>query len=162
VPEGRCPTCGFWIGDEPDPSALTHGTGLGDQYVVGKVLGAGGFGITYLGWDVHLERRVAIKEYFPREFAARARDTRSVRVRTQNHGEWYAWGMDRFLSEARMLAKVKHENIVEVQRFFQANGTAYLVMPYFDGISLEELLVERHGRLTERASLDMLFPIVSG
>src|ERR1051326_844777 len=99
------------------------------EYRLESVLGAGGFGMTYLGWDVNLEKHVAIKEYLPSELTVRALDGSVVPVNT-DHEYNYKWGLDRFILEARTLAKFSHLNIVRVNRFFEANGTSYMVMDY--------------------------------
>ncbi|MEW6690205.1 MAG: serine/threonine-protein kinase, partial [Pseudomonadota bacterium] len=109
------------------------------EYRVEQVLGAGGFGITYRARDTHLDKDVAIKEYLPGELAMRAPDGRIVPQATQ-HEEGYKWGLDRFLQEARTLAKFSHPHIVRVLRYFEANGTAYMVMDYEKGDPLKTVL----------------------
>ncbi len=105
---------------------LPEGTRL-DHYVIHSVLGSGGFGITYLAKHTLLGRLYAIKEYFPNEFSYR--EGQSVRSRPQNEST-YRWGLDRFLSEARALARFKHPSIVDVISVFEANHTAYMVLNY--------------------------------
>ena len=107
------------------------------EYRLESVLGAGGFGMTYLGWDTNLEKHVAIKEYLPGELAIRALDCSVMPVNTENEYN-YKWGLDRFIQEARTLAKFSHPNIVRVNRFFEANGTSYMVMDYEAGESLHQ------------------------
>ena len=109
------------------------------EYRLESVLGAGGFGMTYLAYDSVLDKRVAIKEYLPVELAVRALDGAIVPINTGSDYN-YKWGLDRFLQEARLLAKFSHPNIVAVSRFFEANGTAYMVMNYESGLSLSQLL----------------------
>ncbi len=109
------------------------------EYRLESVLGAGTFGTTYLGWDTHLEKHVAIKEYLPAELAVRALDGSIVPV-TSGHSNDYQWGLDRFLLEARTLAKFSHPHIVRVNRYFEANGTGYMVMDYEKGEPLSERL----------------------
>lgn len=109
------------------------------EYRLESVLGAGTFGTTYLGWDTHLEKHVAIKEYLPTELAVRALDGSVVPV-TSGHTNDYQWGLDRFLLEARTLAKFSHPHIVRVNRYFEANGTGYMVMDYEKGEPLSERL----------------------
>ena len=123
---GVCPYCGFNEAVEQPFLALPLGTILNGRYMVGKVLGIGGFGITYLGFDLTLEIKVAIKEYLPAGVAARAND-RSVAPRWADDVEIYQRGLDSFLVEARTLATFRHPNIVRVLRYFRANGTAYIV-----------------------------------
>src|SRR5436190_3882385 len=117
--------------------ALPPGTMLGD-YRLDAVIGHGGFGITYRAFDGQLAKVVAIKEYLPVEFAVR--DGLNVVPRGTRFAEDFAWGRERFLDEARALARFRHPHIVPVLRFLSANGTAYTVMEFEDGRSLGELL----------------------
>lgn len=109
------------------------------EYRVEQVLGAGGFGITYLARDTNLDKPVAIKEYLPSELAARAPDGAVQALNTEREGD-YKWGLDRFLQEARTLAKFSHPNIVRVLRYFEANATAYMVMDFEAGEPLKNRL----------------------
>ena len=130
------------------------------EYRLKSVLGAGGFGITYLGWDSNLEKHVAIKEYLPGDLAMRALDGSVVPVSTDNEYT-YQWGLDRFIQEARTLAKFSHPNIVRVNRFFEANGTSYMVMEYEAGESLHQYL--RRTPAPEEVTLKgILMPILDG
>ena len=114
--------------------ALTPGTRLGD-YRLDAVIGHGGFGITYRAFDTQLAKFVAIKEYLPVEFAVRGGDGKVV-PRGARFAEDFAWGRERFLDEARALARFRHPHIVPVLRYFEANGTAYTVMEFEDGKSV--------------------------
>ena len=125
-------------GDETASVALEPGTKLG-HYVIVSVLGIGGFGVTYLVKDPTLEKRFAVKEYFPEIFAYREGGT--VRARTTSR-EDYEWGRQRFVDEARILAKFSHPNIVGVMQVFEANNSAYMVMEYQEGRSLKEWFEE--------------------
>ena len=125
-----------------------------------RVLGHGGFGITYLGWNVALDIPVAIKEYLPADLAVRERDM-SVMPKSSEDEANFQWGLDRFLDEARVIARFKHPNIVQVQHFFQAHGTAYIVMEYVEGETMSALL-KRCGRLTEVELKGILLPLLSG
>ena len=109
------------------------------EYRVEQVLGAGGFGITYRALDTNLDKDVAIKEYLPGELAMRAPDGNVVAQAT-SHESGYKWGLDRFLLEARTLAKFSHPHIVRVLRYFEANATAYMVMDYEKGDPLKTVL----------------------
>ena len=109
------------------------------EYRVEQVLGAGGFGITYLAHDINLDKDVAIKEYLPGELAMRAPDGNVVAQGT-SHEAGYKWGLDRFLQEARTLAKFSHPHIVRVLRYFEANATAYMVMDYEKGDPFKTVL----------------------
>jgi len=112
--------------DEGYPDALPRGYHL-HWYLLERVLGQGGFGITYLARDTNLDQRVAIKEYLPIDVATRRNDA-TVRARTEAHDERYHWGLERFIREARTLARFDHPNIVRVLSVFEFNNTAYMVM----------------------------------
>ena len=129
-------------------------------YRIEKILGQGGFGITYLAHDFNLDRQVAIKEYLPIELAVRERDF-SVHPVTEDHGEKFRWGLDRFITEARTLAKFKHPNIVHVLNVFEENNTAYMVMEYEHGESLQDILTRRK-TLEEAELTNILIPILGG
>ena len=157
-----CPGCGLTAGSyRPKPHHLPPGTVLMGRYLVGRALGEGGFGITYLGRDLRLELRVAIKEYFPTAWVCRRPDTSpGVSVYT-GAGPDYEKGRSRFLFEARTMARMeKQPEIVGVRDFFEANGTAYIVMEYLDGTTFKEL-VRRRGRIPARELLDMIEPVFS-
>jgi serine/threonine protein kinase len=109
------------------------------EYRVEQVLGTGGFGITYRARDTNLDKDVAIKEYLPGELALRAPDGNVVAQATEREAG-YKWGLERFLLEARTLAKFSHPHIVRVLRYFEANATAYMVMDYEQGDPLKTLL----------------------
>ena len=142
-----CPRCGFNENDEQPYLALPLGTILNGRYLVGKVLGIGGFGITYLGYDLTLEIKVAIKEYMPSALATRHPDHYSVAL-TGRVEEDYQYGMERFLDEAKILAKLQNTpHIVSVQNYFKENGTAYFVMEYIDGMSLKAYLAKNGDKI---------------
>lgn len=130
------------------------------EYRLESVLGSGGFGMTYLGYDTHLEIKVALKEYLPVELAVRALDGCIVPVSTGTEYN-YKWGLDRFLQEARLLAKFSHPNIVTVSRYFEANGTAYMVMNYESGVSLSQML-KRIPEPDEELLMRILLPLLDG
>ena len=125
--------------------ALPAGTRLGD-YRLDAVIGHGGFGITYRAFDAQLAKVVAIKEYLPVEFALRRPDG-EVAPRGARFADDFAWGRDRFLDEARALARFRHPHIVPVLRYFEAHGTAYTVMEFEDGSSVAQLLRQQGRRL---------------
>ena len=130
---------------EAHAHALPAGRRVGEYEIV-RVLGAGGFGITYLAFDHHLDGPVALKEYFPAGFAVRRSKERVVAASPENR-EMYAWGLDRFIEEARAVHRFRHSNVVRVHRFVEAHDTAYIVMEYVEGESLANLLQSR-GRLS--------------
>ena len=154
-----CPYC--HMQGEPVPLAhqLRPGTVIGGRYVVGRVLGEGGFGITYLGYYPKLDMTVAVKEYYPNGMAYRSNDgTYSVYVRSQDTAEFFNHGKERFLSEARTLARFKSEpGIVSVLDFIEENGTAYLIMEYLDGMTLQQYLKQR-GTMSADEAFTLLRP----
>ena len=139
--------------------ALPKGTRIGD-FEFHRVLGHGGFGITYLGWNLALDIPVAIKEYLPADLATRESDLSVVPQSSQAMAD-FQWGLDRFIDEARILARFQHPNIVRVHHFFQANRTAYIVMEYAEGETLSAYL-NRKGVLTEAELKAILHPILDG
>ena len=158
-----CPQCGYDESVPPGPLALPVRTILNRQFVVGRVLGKpGGFGVTYLGWDVTLETRVAVKEFLPRELAARSTDRVSVIPYSREEGESFRFGLKQFLQEARTLARFDHANVVRVRTFFEENDTAYLVMDYYEGTSLNRYLEQKGGRIPEKLALNIMMPILDG
>ncbi|MCY1279688.1 Serine/threonine-protein kinase PknD [compost metagenome] len=123
-----------------DGNTLPPGYRL-QEYVITRMLGAGGFGVTYLGRDAHLDKPVAIKEYFPFANAVRT-EQRSVAPRTSLRADLdeYEWGLRGFIDEARALGRFEHRNIVRVLRYLEANGTAYIIMEFADGRPLSDVI----------------------
>ena len=140
-------------------NALPQGHRL-QEYELVRVLGFGGFGMTYLGFDHNLDKAVAIKEYLPSDIAIRTGDNSVVPQASQFLGD-FEWGLDRFLDEARALARFDHRHIIKVHRFFEAHGTAYIVMEYAEGETLSAFL-ERKGTLEESELKAILYPILDG
>jgi len=141
-------------------NALPQGFKL-HEYKIESVLGKpGGFGITYLATDTHLRQLVAIKEYLPNEFAMRE-GVSTVLVKSSSEEASFQWGLKCFIEEARLLAKFNHKNIVRVNRFFEANGTAYMVMEYQDGQNLADYLKEKH-ILTQEELFRIIQPLLDG
>ena len=146
-----------------DTQALPSGFVLG-KYTVGEVIGEGGFGVTYKGKQQRLDRQVAIKEYFPQEFAVRDPETFVLRP----HQKWnhdriggYYWGKQRFLKEAKTLAKLDHRNIVSVIDYEDCNNTAYMMMSFVAGATLSGWL-EKQPAVEERQLLKLFMPLLDG
>ena len=160
--EGACPYCGFDLKENEKmyPGALRAGTVLKGRYLLGRVLGQGGFGITYLAWDESLKARVAVKEYMPGELATRL-EHRQVVVRTAARQEEFAYGQERFKEEARILAKFMGQpNIAGVTDYFDENGTSYFVMDYIEGISFKTYIAQAGGRVSPEEALDVMIPVL--
>ena len=159
-----CPHCGYDEHTERSPLLLPHRSVLNGQFLVGRVLGKpGGFGITYLAWDLGLHRRVAIKEYLPRELAGRGTNQATVVAHSGEDADAFAFGLRQFLTEVRTLARMDHPNIVRVHQVFEANGTAYLAMEYYQGLTLAEYLDRQPGgRMAETDALALMQPLLDG
>jgi len=122
-----------------DSLALPIGTRLGEFEIVERV-GDGGFSIVYLAWDLSLDRRVAIKEFMPSSIAVRA-DATQVRPRSERHRRTFDAALRSFVGEAKLLAHFDHPSLVKVYRFWEANGTAYMVMPHYKGRTVREAVL---------------------
>ncbi len=129
-------------------------------YEIKEILGQGGFGITYLAQDLNLDHEVAIKEYLPVELSVRD-EHGSVQPVTSELAARYNWGLERFIEEARTIGQFKHPNIVRVRNVFEANNTAYMVMDYELGESLQEIL-SRRKTLNEEDLKSVIIPIIEG
>lgn len=140
-----CPYCGNdVVAPDSDSYCLPAGTILAERYVLGRVLGDGGFGITYIGYDKALKRKVAVKEYFPNECVTRQKGEESVSPFSGERGERYERGLKSFQSEAQRLAKLGSiEGVVNVFDVFAANGTAYIVMEYLSGETVAQMVEGR-------------------
>ncbi|MBO7251081.1 MAG: protein kinase [Oscillospiraceae bacterium] len=157
-----CEHCGFDEQTNNLSPQLPIGTLLQGQYLVGRVLGQGGFGITYMGWDQHLSIPVAIKEYYPTGIVQRhTRISTQVQNIKENTLEFYTRHKDRFLKEARTLAHLANiPEIVQIKSFFSANDTAYIVMEYIQGITLKQHLKALGRPMTEKEALDIMEPML--
>ncbi len=132
-----------------------------ETYRVERVLGEGGFGITYLARDVGSGKRVAIKELLPKDFATRTHGSQVV-PHAAHTAEAFAWALDSFMNEAKTLAELSHPNVVQIHRLFQAHGTAYMVMDYVDGQSMKQWLKGLPGPPTEGQLRAILMPLLEG
>ncbi len=161
--DSRCHHCG-WVEGTPQslPQHLPARTLLKNRYLLGRVLGHGGFGVTYLAWDTIANIRLAIKEYLPQDLATRA--SGQSQVKAYNTGElqgYFQYGLKRFLDEARTLAQfTDHTGIVSFKDFFEDNGTAYLVMQHLDGITFKHFIQKRGGRIPVEMAIDILMPVM--
>lgn len=138
-------------------NALPVGTYLG-EFEITSMLGEGGFGIVYLAWDHSLERRVALKEYMPSALAARSGGTQ-VSVKSERHRDTFEAGLKSFVNEAKLLAQFDHASLVKVYRFWEANGTAYMIMPFYEGQTLKQALKDMNGPPDEAWLMGMLAPL---
>src|ERR1043166_7644222 len=139
--------------------ALPSGYAL-QEYRIERLLGAGGFGLTYLAIDTNLNLRVAIKEYLPSDIAIRNPD-HSVAPNSSPVAEDFMWGKRRFLDESRTIASFRHPNIVRVMRFFEAKGSAYMVMEYVEGDALPDWIKPRRP-LPEAQVMAIAGPLLEG
>ena len=154
---GRCLHC------EPKsnliryPTSLKEGTVLAGRYIVGRVLGKGGFGITYVCFDMKSKMRFAIKEYFPDNLAHRNSGMNVVTVANNEKGKLFKDGARKFYAEAKTVAKFNgHPGIIHVQEFFFENNTAYFAMEYLDGIDLKKYIVQNGGRINETLAIAII------
>lgn len=160
--EDKCPHCGFDVaGYEEKKNCLKPFTVLQNKYMLGRVIGVGGFGITYLGFDLNLQTYIAIKEYFPDSFASRgASGDENTVSPMESKSEIYNKGLTRYVEEARNLSKFYNlQGIVSVKDFFYENGTGYIVMEFINGINLKEYLKNNGGTLPEQTVLGLMKPV---
>lgn len=152
----RDPKAGAPLGDSDN--ALPLGTRLGEFELIG-LIGVGGFGIVYLAEDHSLGRRVALKEYMPSSLAARGQGSH-VSVKSERYAETFEAGRRSFVNEARLLAQFDHPSLVKVYRFWEANGTAYMVMPFYEGITLKQALKQMDAPPDEAWLKALLAPVL--
>ena len=139
-------------------NSLAIGTKLGEFEITG-LIGEGGFGIVYLALDHSLGRTVALKEYMPSALAARSESV-TVSVKSERHTETFQAGLRSFVNEARLLAQFDHPSLVKVYRFWEANGTAYMVMPYYKGMTLKQSLKQLPTAPDEKWLKELLAPLL--
>jgi serine/threonine protein kinase len=163
VKEGTtiCPACGYTQGTPPKeayhmaPESILNG-----KYVIGRVLGYGGFGVTYLGWDVQLEHKVAIKEYLPSDFSTRMPGETKLTIYHGEAGDQFAAGLERFVAEAQRLAKFNStEGIVDIYDTFVENSTGYIVMQFLDGFTVKEM-IDTNGALPYDTARDIVVKVL--
>lgn len=162
-PDGFCTRCG-WNNtiNNNQPHQLPIFTVLNGKYIVGRALGQGGFGITYMGMDLYLDTKVAIKEFYPETCVSREGVTSAtVMPYSGEKGEYFAAQREKFVGEAKLLAKLADKrSIVHVRDFFRENGTAYIVMEYVEGTTLKDIIKREGGRLRSAYLLNLLKPIM--
>ncbi|MGH1351310.1 MAG: protein kinase domain-containing protein [Methyloligellaceae bacterium] len=141
------------------PLALKNGTILAQDYRIEGILGAGGSGITYIAKEISLDRNIAIKEYFPGDFAIREGDS-DVCAKTEADEIDYTWGLDRFIDEAQTLAKFDHSNIVRVFRYFQTHNTAYMVLKFEEGQNFKSWIEDRDNPPTQEELDSIVTPLL--
>ncbi len=140
-----CPECGYEMKESKSIEDLKLFCRLNNRYMIGRSLGAGGFGITYMAYDTLNDIRVCVKEYFPMGLVVRDRDGVSIQYSRQNRIQEFEHGIDRFIEEANIISEMKYiSGVVKVTDCFKENGTAYYVMEYLDGIPSKKLVPE-HG-----------------
>ncbi|MDE7360461.1 MAG: serine/threonine protein kinase, partial [Oscillospiraceae bacterium] len=157
-----CPCCGYNRSEfTPDPMVLPLGTKLNDKIIIGRVMGKGGFGITYLGYDTRMDKTIAVKEYYPNGISYRAPGGTEVAVADAKSAETFESGAEKFYTEAEMVSQFNgNPNIVSVYDYFRANSTVYLIMEYLSGITLKNY-VKKHGKLTDGQALYVMDKIVA-
>lgn len=156
-----CPHCGFAkMSYRQDPIALAIGSVLNQRYMIGGVIGKGGFGITYLAYDLKLDARLAVKEYYPMGLAIRNPGTTIVSVSNEESQESFRTGAEKFYNEAKMVARFNgNPNIVSVHDFFYENETVYFTMGYLQGQTLKSYLKKK--KVTEGQAVNVLKGISS-
>lgn len=158
-----CPYCGFDESEYPkEKIQLNYFSVLRGQYLVGKTIGQGGFGITYIGFDMNLEMKVAIKEYFPDGFANRNHElSDQIYLNSSEHAEELENEKKNFIEEARILAQLDElPGIVKVRDYFQENNTAYIVMEYVEGETLRDYLKRNGGRIPASQLFNLMEPVL--
>lgn len=160
-----CPYCGYRLPGQGEaaPHILPPHTVLQGKYMIGRTLGAGGCGITYLGYDLNLELRIAIKEYYPVGFVSRDVDKgHELTAGEGEKGAFFSEGKKKFIQEARMLARFAGlRSIVSVRDYFEENNTCYIIMEYLDGETLKSYLTRKGGRISCGELMRMLQPLLA-
>ncbi|MBP2652484.1 MAG: hypothetical protein H6Q73_53 [Firmicutes bacterium] len=158
-----CPVCQYDESHETRVGCLQNGTMLANKYIIGRLLGSpGGFGVTYLAWNHVADLKVAIKEYFPRNLINREASQSRVTLYSEQNKQSFDYGKEQFLREARILTKFDHAHVVKVLDYFEANGTAYIVMEYYEGMTLYEYIGRKSGLLSQQSAISIMIPIMDG
>lgn len=135
-------------------SALQSGSILADRYVIGNIAGEGGFGITYTAFDTQIDRRVAVKEYFPKGAAVRGIDGVTLEPISKRFSEDFSLGIERILKETKILTELRAQtDVINIYDAFAQNGTVYYVMEYIDGLSLDKY-ISRFGKLNSGQAIN--------
>ena len=159
----QCEVCGYVHKpeDEKEHSHLRPGTELNGRYIVGKIIGAGGFGITYIAFDPTLMVRLAIKEFFPRSIASRNPNTYEIAPYGKDEEIEFRNGLKYFLNEARSAAMFEtNQNVVGVKDMFEEYNTAYMVMPYINGVPFDSYLLQNGETVGFKTALSILAPVM--
>lgn len=148
ISQSICPYCGYMEGDAPkELFYLSPGTVLSDRYIIGKGIGCGGFGITYLAWDNKLEIIVAIKEFYPGGLVNRIPGQPDIILLSEKQRRQFDAAFARFIEEAQSMAQFSsHNAIVNVFEYFEENKTAYIVMEYLQGTDLAAYMGQNNGK----------------
>lgn len=155
-----CPLCGYDNGIRQNGNdMLPEGTVLKGRYLIGRMIGRGGFGVTYLGLDLTDNMRLAIKEYFPVDVGIRDMRTLDVVSKSGDPSD-FDYGRKSFYNEAVALSHFNSPNIVHVRAYFQEHGTAYIVMDFIEGVGLTELISRNGGRLPWQRILELMQPVM--
>ena len=154
----KCPKCGLSVGSyHVDADLLPPGTNLIGKYIIGRTLGRGGFGATYLSYSSDKRHPVAIKEYFPNQIACRAKGETKVSIVSNDKHSIFQRGAKRFFEEAKSMSKFRgSDSIVDVYEFFYCNDTAYYSMEYLEGIDLKGYIEKRGGKISEPEAVKIM------
>ena len=161
TPDSPCPHCGYSKNTQPLKNALPVFSILEGKYLIGRALGKGGFGITYLAMHLPTETIVAIKEYFPSTLACRASDNETVLPEMENQKLYFHTGMRSYAKEGEILQRLSGTScIVQFREMLFCNNTAYIVMEYVPGLSLKKYMKQQKTPFTESEALTLMWPIL--
>lgn len=165
IPEEEqiCRYCGYRKGtDVKEAYYLLPGTVIGGKFLIGRVLGYGGFGVTYIGWDQVLQRKVAVKEYLPSDFATRSYGTKQLTIFSGEAFLQFQAGLASFISEAKRLAKFHAvSEIVNIYDWLEENGSGYIMMELLTGVTVKELLKKRK-RIPPEEAITIVLAVLRG